>query len=346
MIRRALPFLPWLLAVLCEIWAVYYSLAGPHVSWVSAGLLHLAASLLLIATPGWLRFPPEGQLARYFFHLVGWFNLFLPVFGLVGGSLCLFFVKFVLKPKGIAEDGREDPARVAEELLLPPVVRDVDAYQREELNVAPINDILRGKDENMKRGAITYLGRRATPEAVQTLTRCLSDASPDVRLFAHSALSKMDLAYNRQIHDAKKLVAKEGEKVLPHKLLGLAYKNYAECGLLDAGTINHYMNLATASIEQAYLLAGNEPEILLLLGKLHTATAHYDAAEKYYTQGCQTVPQPQDFLLGLCELYYVKNDFASLAATSRQIRDMLDGATADPDRNILVDFWAKASMAA
>jgi len=342
MIRRSLPVIFWLLALLCEAGAVYCIAGVPRAGWVSAGFLHLVSSLLLICMPALLRLPPERQFLRYSVRLGGWLTLFMPVLGLVGFSLVLLSVKFVLKQKGIVEDYRDTIEYIAGEPLLPGLIQDVDAYMRQELNVEPILDIFRGHDENMKRGAINYLGRLGTPEAVRTLTRCLSDASPDVRLYAHSTLSKLDLAHNRRIQDAKGLIKKEGKKAEHHKALGLVYKNYAESGLLDTDTTNHYMNLAKLSLEQASSLADTDPEIPIILGKLHIATAQFDEAEKCYQEGLKSARQPLDFFLGLCEVYYEKGDMPALAATARQMRDVADKKTGDPRTDALVHFWAKA----
>ena len=52
-----------------------------------------------------------------------------------------------------------------------------------------------GDDNDLKRGAINTLQRIGSPEAISILKQSLSDVSPEIRHYAHIALTRLDEAY-------------------------------------------------------------------------------------------------------------------------------------------------------
>jgi len=303
-------------------------------------LLHLAAASSLFCVPI-LNWESRTESVRFYSHLTAWLTLFLPAIGLAGSSLTFFWVKVFLKEKGIVEDHMELTDYSIEEIQSPGSGGNPHVFLQDELSVEPIMDLLAGNDEGLKRGAVDLLGRIATPEAVVLLRECLTNPSADCRFYSHTTLARLDETHSRRIREAQALVSSgEGDEAEDLKHLGNVYRGYAESGLIEDETRDHFMKLARDAFSKSLAKNPQDQEISAILGELSVAVGEYGEAERFFRQALKGTANPVEPLLGLCRIYYEKRDFKSLAKIVERIQLGKIIKTGDLQKDTLFQFWA------
>lgn len=340
----------WILALIFEggaSFVIFLIQSGqlPGQAVVFAFLIHIAASLFFFYFLT-LPYVKGRQNIRYFAFLGGLLTFFFPLIGIVGFSFILLFVTKLFKKRGIIEDYQESTSHYIEEKILFDTEMDLDTFLNDELSIEPILDILRGDDENFKRGAVNYLSHIGTPKAIVLLKKCLNDPSPDVQLYAQFALAKLDENHSRRIKEAKSLVESgSGEKSEYLRQLGDAYKNYAESGLPEANAKIHYLGIAKQAFIEMLSNALENHEILLTLAQICMDRKEYKDAEKFFNKFIETTGETHEAMLGLCQIYYEKRNLKALRETIKQMDLIKKFDSAAPYKTILYQFWANSQEA-
>jgi len=282
-------------------------------------------------------YPPEERkdIRRlyYFSHLIGWISFFMPVIGLAG-CLCVYFSLIsIVKTKGLAEDYQEETSHVIDDDPLPDSVKNHEAFVSDELNVEPIRDILNSDDAEMKRGAVEYLGRISTPEAVQMLKECLADDSPEVRFMSHTMLGRIDEKHVKRIKKIQEDLDKASSEDQPtlQEKLGYCYKAYAESQLMEISTRDYYLKQS----EQAYLdnlslTKSDDPNILYTLAQIYSLLEDPQNAKVYFDKGRQSALDNEAFMLalrnmiGLAEWLYHESNYEELVELVKKMPDAIE----------------------
>ena len=343
--RWGLSFLLWGFALVSEGGAAYLARGLPLAD-ASMGIgflslfFHLISALLLFSIAA-LHPKESHQNIRFYAYLSGWLTLFLPLIGIVGSSLMFLFVKKILKTKGIVEDYQQYTKFRLDDGGVPGAIANLETFLADELNIEPILDVLKGENEELKRGTITFLGRVGSAEAVGLLKKCLSDPSSEVRLYAHSTLARLDEKQMLRIKEAQFRVDHQKEDRIENlKQLGETCRNYADSGLPEETARDHYLELAKEAFMEALLLAPEDPEIPLVLGKLCADRKEYREAEVYLRKVMHVTSNHAEPLIELCEIYFEKGDMMALAETAKQLGLVKGQYTGDPHRDALIQFWA------
>jgi len=280
--------------------------------------------------------PDERQDIRrlyYFSHLTGWISFFMPVIGLLGCLSVYYSVISFVSTKGLAEDYQEETARVVEDEPLPDTVKNHEAFVSNELNVEPIRDILSGDDPDMKRGAVDYLGRIGTPEAVRILKQCLADDSPEVRFMSHTMLGRIDEKHVNRIKNLQSELEKastEDQAILQEKL-GYCYKAYSDSQLLEISTRDYYLkqseNAYQANLE---LTNSDDPNILFTLAQIFTMLNEKENAKSYFEKARISALENDACMLalrsiiGLAELLYKESHYSELIDLIKKMPDAIE----------------------
>jgi len=286
-------------------------------------------------------YPPEDrkmmQAVRYYVYLFCWLILFLPVVGLVGSCLTFFSTRKVMKRMGLVEDYQQETEYALEKPLYSDTVSLSD-----EISIQPALDILNSKDDDFKRGAVNILSRIGTPEAVRILKRCLSDSNPEVRFYAHSSIARLDAAHIAGIKDLETNFDFSIDALENHKRLGKAYRDYAESGLLEEDTVNHYLSLSRESFRKAYALDPEDSVTATILGQLSISEQKHDEAEKYFRKTLEAAADyPYEALLGLCQIYYETRNKDTLCEIRKGLDQFIGRTSGDVDKDILIQFWGQ-----
>jgi len=269
----------------------------------------------------------------YFSHLTAWIGFFMPMIGLFG-CLCVYvsIIGFI-KSKGLAEDYQEETSYKVEEDPLPESVKNHEAFLSNELDVEPIRDILSSDDPDMKRGAVDYLGRIGTPEAVRILKNCLADDSPEVRFMSHTMLGRIDEKHMRRIKTIQSELSKASSEDQPalQEKLGYAYKAYADSELMEISTRDYYLKQS----EEAYmanlkLTKSDDPNILFTLAQIYTTLNESDNAKFYFEKAFKSGLEVDAYMLalramvGLAEWLYKEFHYNKLIELVKKMPDVIE----------------------
>jgi len=340
-----LPCLSWAMAMVFEGAACFLLVKGlstqplKETLLLSSFALHLLASIPIFCIPR-IRSERERTGLRFYSTLSGWLTLFLPVIGIVGVSLALLWAKKIMRAKGVVEDFQKTTDYSLEERHVSHIIRDIETFLSDEVTIEPILDILPDGDEDLKRGAVNLLGRIGSPSAIRLLRKCLTDSSTEVRFYAHSTLETLNENYAGEIKEAQALIdGDDGHRKDHFEHLGQKYREYAESGLLEDETRNHYLQLAKETYSELLAHFPDDPEIPIILGDLSISKGEFAEAERYFKAALKSHPDPVDLLLGLCRIYYEKGDAKSLTRVVSVIRRMKDKRSDDIQKDILFQFW-------
>ena len=269
----------------------------------------------------------------YFSNLTAWVSFFMPVIGLAGCLMVYISIIGFIKSKGLAEDYQEETSHMVEEDTVPDSVKNHEAFLSNELEVEPIRDILTSDDPDMKRGAVDYLGRIGTPEAVRLLKQCLADDSPEVRFMSHTMLGRIDEKHVRRIKGIQEDLDKassEDQPILQEKL-GYCYKAYADSELMETSTRDYYLKQS----EEAYLAnldltKSNDPNILYTLAQIYSLLNDSQNAKNYFKKARKSALEKEAYMLtiramtGLAEWLYKEKNYTELMELIKKMPDAIE----------------------
>lgn len=223
--------LAWLFAGLGEV-PVVALIAGfptplPH--WAVAACHAAAAAFIFFAPPrgkGWF------QPTRHWAEPLSLLAFFLPPFGWLAAGWFLWRSGETTVHKEAYRFGDDAPeeSNPLAALGTPAAIRKDLA---DALDVLPAADALLSTDPALKRGAIETLARIRTPESVGWILRARTDADPEVRFYATSALTRLKGEYETGIRAAEReAVLHPGDPALRLAIYRVKYE-YAVSGILD-----------------------------------------------------------------------------------------------------------------
>ena len=327
-------------AALLAAWR-FHTGSQPQLALAAAGLL-LASSLVFIR-PG--LFARQWYATRStFYGFTAAVTLCLPGMGVIGCLFALLCAQLLLRQKNKTREFKlsleadlGDDSRWITRKRVGQVLAD-------EIAIEPVIDVLQGDDPDLKRGAVKLLQRIGTPNAVGLLRQSLSDQFPEVRFYAHSALTELEDGFSKRIQD---LIAKlqETPSALTYRLLGQQYRTYADSGLADEiARGQHLESCCDALIQSLTLEPGHEQTMLLLgqalleRGRLREAWLMFEKCTRFE----ETVSEAQ---LGLAEIAFIKRDMGQLAKQARSMAASEAPRPEKPDPLALFEFWAAVGKA-
>lgn len=277
----------------------------------------------------------------FYSSLGGLITFSFPLIGLFGITISFLLVRHVLERKGeFAMDfGPMDITDSGPSLF--ENMKDTDSIIKEETDIEPILDILKGNDPALKRGAINLLKQIGSKETIHLIKECISDPNDEVRFYASTALKRLNDFYIQQISIAKKNTEVENPSASKFGDLGNIYKKYAESGLCDQGVRDYQFDFAKKAFIETLHIEPEDIETMAILGYVSMEMKEYEEAERYFKKALDIKPGLDDALLGLCRLYYEKWDLKALVESLRDISNMKLPATNDPYNRMLINFWTK-----
>ena len=258
-------------ACLLAVWR-FHTGNQPLMAAVALGLL-LASSVVFIL-PG--LFARQWYATRStFYGFTAAVTLCLPGIGIIGCLFALLCSKLLLRQKNktkefklMIEADLGDDSRWITRKRVGQVLAD-------EIAIEPVIDVLQGDDPDLKRGAVKLLQRIGTPNAVGLLRQSLSDQFPEVRFYAHSALTELEDGFSTRIQD---LIAKlqETPSALTYRLLGQQYRTYADSGLADEIARRQHLESCCDALIKSLALEPGHNQTMLLLGQALLEQVVYD----------------------------------------------------------------------
>ena len=227
-------FLLWLLSGLLDIPLLWVVSGGdPLLPLPWAFLLHLLAAASAFLAP-----PKEKGFfshTRHWGEALGFLTLFIPGIGwlLAGAGMALHGE--AAHAKG-AYRFDEDASDAVNPLAAAGTPAAVKKQLADAMDVLPAADALLSVDPALKRGALEVLARIRTPQAIAWIVRARSDAHPEVRFYATSALTTLKRDFETSMRAAEKEAFERPGELGPQLTLQRIRCEYARTGLLEPGT--------------------------------------------------------------------------------------------------------------
>lgn len=315
---------------------VYHGNGQPLAAFMALALL--AASAAVFVLPGLLArewFRPRSTLLG----LTAVLTLCLPVLGILGSLLTRLCAKALLHQKNKTKEFRESVEAALGEDSRWITRKRVGQVLADEIAIEPVIDVLQGDDPDLKRGAVKLLQRIGTPGAVALLRQSLADRFPEVRFYAHSALSDLEDAFTQRIQAINKTL-QQAPSAGAYRALGQEYRTYADSGLADEIARRQHLESCREALINSLKLEPGHPQTMLLLGQALLGLNQPREAGQMFekcTRHQSTVSEAQ---LGLAQIAYQSRDIGQLAAQARSMSASGAPRPEKADPLVLFEFWA------
>jgi len=315
-------------------------------SWIIPACLHLAAALVFVLPALLPKFIAGSWYAprSTVYGLTAALTLCLPGAGLYGCVFARGCAKLLMHHKNKTKQFRESIEATLGEDSGWISRKRVGQVLADEIAIEPVVDVLQGDDPDLKRGAVKLLKSLETPGAVKLLRQCMSDPFPEVRFYAHSALSDLEDSYTSLIKSLREIVAlAPGADVF--RALGQEYRAYADSGLVDEVMRRQTLEDARAALDQSLAISPDQPGTALMLGQVLLELGLPEEARVRFEQCLNFEETASEAQLGLAQIAYQARDFGQLVLRSRSMAQSGAPRPTNPDSLLLYDFWATLGQA-
>jgi len=206
----------------------------------------------------------SNNLYGYFTFVGVIVSIGLPVFGVAGYVIIrnIFLKKKQTYHAEILDEYNEYLTESANIGNPHSVTRDVNARLREETDFESFGDIIDGSDSDLKSKVISKLSQDPSHYNVELLRRALRDNSHEVKLYASSALLKIDEHSQNRIEVAQLNTEQMGNKK-SYNELGLAYVDYIASGLLPTEVVSDISMKASEAFRNSLDIDSDQKFIVL-----------------------------------------------------------------------------------
>lgn len=237
----------------------------------------------------------EPDVPRILYCLI--VSAFFPVIGPVFSAV--FLMSFMVFGKKMREGVYEDfdeylfdfSVQEQSELNQRQMIRKA----REELGFEPLTDIMMGSETKLKIKAVDKLSKDVRIENVRLLQHATKDEAHEVRLYASSALLKMEASIGEKISFASAASAKL-HTASSFADLGNLYKSYAESGFLESTLAAHYLRMAAQAYRKSLDKKTDQPETVANYAVCLMETGEVERAMKILDRMTQLWPDNQRLL--------------------------------------------------
>lgn len=209
---------------------------------------------------------------------------------------------------------------------------------RRAVGFEPYVDIIRGTDTQMKARAITKLTKNISPDSIQLLKEAAKDPAADVRLYAASALIKIEKELNDKIEKATLHLKHEASAA---SFLNMAelYHSYAKMGLLDKALAKHYFTLSAKMYQNSFDLDTDQPETAVRYAECLLELENYEKARKFIERVCSLWPMNAELCFLKNEIYFYLGLFSKMDLSKIPV----DLESLSVEERELCHFWATST---
>lgn len=274
-------------------------------------LLHLVssislASLVAVLFPRWFA-DRHAFIRRLFFS----FTFFLPVFGMLGTFITLFYFR-VMGNEGSAGNYESLSTRLhfSYDAAAGQVsMGEGGAWSRLKSTSAP-------RQQRLK--AILAVSNTAGLNSSRLLQMATGDTDDEIRLLAFNLFDKREKTISASANEALALFKQETDDDARGQLckkLAFAYWEYVYNDLAKDDLKTFYVNQALHYGRMAFSLNVEDPALLILLGRIYMFQGDLDSAEITMTKAIERGAHRDRVIPYFAELAFRKRDFAVLRST-------------------------------
>ena len=224
--------------------------------------------------------------------------------------------------------------------------REVEVSLLDEREVEPVVDVLQEDDPEAKRAAIEALTRQGGAGTVRLLRGLLHDPSPEARLFASLALSRLEDEIGRSILAAQRALISSPDSFEAREALAQLYLDYASSGFLDGAARDYYLELAREALEEAAAAHPDPDRLTPALARTHLMLGNIAYAASLLDDLLRERPGDVEVHLLRMEVIYEFGDFRELSIYSRRTLERLPRRTVDKEARERIEWWAGREEAA
>ena len=303
-------------------------------------MLHAALSVFLILIAGlwfWRGRPGDPRRPIIFFALLT--VIFFPLLGIPAAILIFFGARNSNQQQDIEleSQGSHLDKQALRELRMDTYL-GLMRHLREETTFEPLIDIMTGHETPLKIKAIRKLTQQFTPEHLALLKAATRDASAEIRLYAATALLKMEDGIVARISNAEKMTQRT-KQALDYSTLGDLLCLYSESGLLEPSMARPALNRAAEAYANSLDLETRQAEIMLnyarvliRLGDFHKARTVLDGAVKMWPGRAEAILLRASVYFELGHYLDVTAQLQAVGAAPLQVSD-----------KEVVSFWTSAA---
>ncbi len=266
----------------------------------------------------------------------------LPFFGSLLFLMALIYLIFVKKDEKIAfstEDTEEEMYGFFEFEKPQKSEEELGEVLARALEIEPYIDILRGRDTELKKGALNKLSEIVTPNSVKIMRMALRDENPEVRLMASQALSKIEEKINSDVASASERVSQSPRSIEARNNLGALYYRYALLDIHDETTRRFHLQKALNEFLASLQENCDQEKILLLLGKIFLRIQNYQKAAEIFKKIIEFKPEELDPRIFLCNAYLGLKNFSSLQDECTYIKNNFKQ---NENTQELLGYWVRS----
>src|SRR3989338_1644227 len=240
----------------------------------------------------------------HFFYFLLFSPFCLSLFVLIGVPLFLGLIFiFFRSEKRLFEEPEElgeEMSQFLEILYAEKMSEDIMETVHGHLEIEPYVDILKGTDDELKKGALEQLARVKTKATTRLIQLALQDANPEIRYTASLKLKKIEDEFSEQIMIEKEKLKKE-KTPQAHTLLGNIYSQFCQMNLLDSVTQDYYAKLALNEYVLSLQLNPDQPLVLKNMAENYFTIHRPDQVLKIIDRALALDPKSAEMLLMRCE---------------------------------------------
>jgi len=205
--------------------------------------------------------------------------------------------------------------------------------------IAPLIDVIKAGDPELRRGAIFSVSRLSRPTAVRILRESLRDVDPESQFYVAGQLSRIEKEISDQIIKTRRRLELDPTNMELRVQLARYGKEYVESGLLEPSVERYFV---AQSVTLANEALDNDPrrlDVLLDLGDLYRHQAQPDKAAEAYRRVIELDPENTTANVGLAHSYFALRDLPRLGAVVEALR-----AAGDTPKSLegVIAFWQGA----
>jgi len=207
---------------------------------------------------------------------------------------------------------------------------------RNEVSFEPFIDIIKGQNNLTKEKVIEKLSNNISANSVRILKIAISDPSGGVRLSAANGLLKIEEVINGKIQLAVKMTKERGS-AKDFSDLGDIYRMYANIGLMEASSYNHYMNLTCQAYKQSLDIDTNQVDVVIHYAQSLISIKDYEKANRLLDHAIKTWPDNNDIILLRAESCFHLHKI-------NEIKESLYDLTLEslsPDQRVVAEYWTQ-----
>jgi hypothetical protein len=301
-----------------------------------AGLLlafafHLGAACVVsygFWGPWNFRRPEEKNWAVLGFVMV----LAVPVYGLLGYTGAYAAVhwrrKLDLARHGDVMDAFEqhiayEPVIESTIKAIPDAILEGDVGETDlqrKARVAPLIDVIKAGDPDLRRGAIFSVSRLSRPTAVKILRESLHDVDPESQFYVAGQLSRIEKELSDHIIKTRRRLELDPDNMELRVQLARYGKEYVESGLLEPTVERYFVTQSIDLAEEVLKTDSRRLDVLLDLGDLRILGNDHAGAVDAYARVVDLDPENTTARVGLAHAYFHLRELSKLGAVISELQ--------------------------